>query len=367
MDAGAQWQQSVNPALPLQACQQALKSGYVILKFHGHFDRIALFVIIIQGLSNKETTTMGKLKTAVIGVGYLGKFHAEKYAAHADCDLVAVVDTNKDTAREIAGKHGVQALTDYKELLGRVDAVSIATPTSVHHEIARSFLENGTHVLIEKPMTVTVDEADDLIELAMQKDRLIQVGHMERFNAAMMDIDKILETPTFIESHRLAPFNPRATDVNVVLDLMIHDIDIILEIVKSEIKEMRASGTDVLTSSTDIANARLEFENGCVANVTASRVSAKTERKIRIFQHNAYISVDFHNRVLTIYRKGSKEMHPGIPEIISEESAYENSDALNLEIVAFIDSIKNGTPVIVSGEDGRRALHTAVRISTLLN
>ena len=310
---------------------------------------------------------MNKLTTAVIGVGYIGKFHADKYAAHEDCDLIAVVDANADTARQIADKHGVQALTDYKQLLGKVDAVSITAPTSLHHEIARDFLENGSHVLIEKPITVTVDEADDLIELALVNDRLIQVGHLERFNAALIDIGETLEKPTFIESHRLAPFNPRATDVNVVLDLMIHDIDIILDIVKSDIKDMRVSGTQVLTSSTDIANARLEFENGCVANITASRVSAKTERKIRIFQHNAYISVDFHNRVLSIYKKGDKEIHPGIPEIIREESTCENNDALNLEIVAFIDSIKNGTPIIVSGEDGRRALDTAIRISALLN
>jgi len=309
---------------------------------------------------------MSKLKTAVIGVGYLGKFHAEKYATLDKSELIAVVDANADTAKEIADKYGCQALTDYHELLGKVDAVSIAAPTTMHHQIARDFLENDTHVLIEKPITVTVDQADDLIELAITNDLMIQVGHLERFNAALMDLSGVLETPTFIESHRLAPFNPRATDVNVVLDLMIHDIDIILDIVKSDIKEMRASGTPVLTNSTDIANVRLEFENGCVANVTASRVSAKTERKMRIFQHNAYISVDFHNRELDIYKKGDKEMHPGIPEIVSEKSTYDNSDALKLEITAFLDSIQHGTPILVSGEDGRRALDAAIQISALL-
>jgi predicted dehydrogenase len=309
---------------------------------------------------------MGKLKTAVIGVGYLGKFHADKYAALDNSELVAVVDANADTAKDIADKHGVQALTDYHELLGKVDAVSIAAPTTLHHQIARDFLEHNCHVLIEKPITVTVDEADDLIELALSHDLLIQVGHLERFNAALMDLGDQLKAPTFIESHRLSPFNPRATDVNVVLDLMIHDIDIILNIVKSDIKEMRVSGTKVLTDSTDIANARLEFEDGCVANVTASRVSAKTERKMRIFQNDAYISVDFHNRVLNIYKKGDKEMHPGIPEIISQESTYENNDALNLEIIAFLDSIQHGAPVIVSGEDGRRALDAAIQISAML-
>ncbi len=309
---------------------------------------------------------MSKLKTAVIGVGYLGKFHAEKYAALEKSDLIAVVDANAETAKEIADKYGVKALTDYHELLGKVDAVSIAAPTTMHHQIARDFLEHDTHVLIEKPITVTVDQADDLIELAIANDLMIQVGHLERFNAALMDLSGTLETPTFIESHRLAPFNPRATDVNVILDLMIHDIDIILDIVKSDIKEMRASGTQVLTNSTDIANVRIEFENGCVANVTASRVSVKTERKMRIFQHNAYISVDFHNRELSIYKKGDKEIHPGIPEIVSEISTYDNSDALNLEINAFLDSIHHGTPILVSGEDGRRALDAAIKISALL-
>ena len=307
-----------------------------------------------------------KLRTAVIGVGYLGKFHAEKYAMLEKSDLVAVVDADESTAKEIADKYGVQALTDYHELLGKVDAVSIATPTTTHHQIARDFLEHNCHVLIEKPITVTVDQADDLIELAITNDLMIQVGHLERFNAALMDLSGTLETPTFIESHRLAPFNPRATDVNVILDLMIHDIDIILDIVKSDIVEMRASGTPVLTNTTDIANVRIEFENGCVANVTASRVSAKTERKMRIFQHNAYIAVDFHNRELHIYKKGDKEMHPGIPEIVAEKSTYDNSDALKLEITAFLDSIHHGTPILVSGEDGRRALDAAIKISALL-
>ena len=309
---------------------------------------------------------MSKLKTAVIGVGYLGKFHAEKYATLDNCELLAVVDVDTDAAHAVANKHGVKALTDYKNLLGKVDAVSIAAPTTLHHKIARDFLEHNTHVLIEKPIAVTVAEADDLIELASSNNLLIQVGHLERFNTALLGMEDILGEVKFIESYRIAPFNPRATDVNVVLDLMIHDIDIILDIVKSDIKDMRVSGTNILTQSTDIANARLEFENGCVANVTASRVSAKTERKMRIFQNNAYISVDFHNHVLHVHKKGDREMYPGIPEIVSEQSTYENNDALLLEITAFLDSIQNGTPVIVDGKDGRRALDAAIRISALL-
>ena len=310
---------------------------------------------------------MSKIKTAVIGVGYLGKFHADKYAELPNSELIAVVDANEETAKAIADKHNIEALTDYQSLLGKVDAVSIAAPTTLHYQIAKDFLSNGAHVLIEKPITVTVDEADELIDLAKANKRLIQVGHLERFNAAILDLDQVLEQPVFIESHRLAPFNPRATDVNVVLDLMIHDIDIILNIVRSEVKSIAASGTPVLTSSTDIANARLEFENGCVANVTASRVSMKTERKMRLFQPDSCITIDFHNRALNIYQKGDQEMFPGIPEIESKESVYENNDALKAEIIAFLDSIETGTQTLVSGEDGRRALATAIEISKLLS
>ena len=310
---------------------------------------------------------MRKIKTAVIGVGYLGKFHADKYASLPNCELIAVVDANADTAKAIAAKLNVQGLIDYKSLLGKVEAVSIAAPTTLHYQIAKDFLAHGSHVLIEKPITVTVEEADELIELAQKHKRLIQVGHLERFNAAILDLDKFISQPVFIESHRLAPFNPRATDVNVVLDLMIHDIDIILDIVDSDVKSIAASGAKILTQSTDIANVRLEFENGCVANVTASRVSMKTERKMRLFQADSCITVDFQNRTMKMYSKGEKEMFPGIPEIISQESVYENNDALKIEIIAFLDSIENGTPVKVTGEAGRRALATAIHISKLVS
>ena len=310
---------------------------------------------------------MRKIKTAVIGVGYLGKFHADKYAALPNSELIAVVDANAETVKAIAAKLNVQGLTDYQSLLGNVEAVSIAAPTTLHFNIAKDFLSHGSHVLIEKPITVTVEEADELIELARKNKRLIQVGHLERFNAALLDLDKEITQPVFIESHRLAPFNPRATDVNVVLDLMIHDIDIILDIVRSDVKTIAASGAKVLTNSTDIANVRLEFENGCVANVTASRISMKTERKMRLFQADSCITVDFQNRVMKMYSKGKKEMFPGIPEIISQENVYENNDALKVEIIAFLDSIENGTPVKVNGEAGRRALATAIHISKLIS
>ncbi len=309
---------------------------------------------------------MTKLKCAVIGTGYLGKFHAEKYASLPDCELVAVVDINEQAAKDVAEKHGAEALTDYQSLLGKVDAVSIVVPTTLHHQVSKDFLNAGAHVLVEKPITVTVEEADELIAIAKEKKLILQVGHLERFNPAVMGLGKLEDKPLFIESHRLSPFNPRANDVSVVLDLMIHDIDIILAIVDSEVERMEASGTAVLTKGTDIANARLTFKNGCVANVTASRISMKMERKMRMFRPNSYISIDFQNRVLTKHFAGTKEMFPGVPEIETEKSVFENGDALLEEIKHFVDCIHTGNTPDVSGEAGRRALATAIEITKLL-
>lgn len=310
---------------------------------------------------------MSSLKCAVVGVGYLGKFHAEKYAALPDCELVAVVDTDLATAQAIAEKTACQALTDYRELLGRVDAVSIVVPTSLHHQVAKDFLTGGAHVLVEKPITVTVAEADELVRIAEEKRRTLMVGHLERFNAALLALDLTEDKPIFIESHRLAPFKPRANDVSVVLDLMIHDIDIILDLVDCEVDRIDAKGVPVLTGDIDIANARISFKNGSVANVTASRVSQKVERKMRMFMPKAYISVDFQNRVLTRHRKGEGEMFPGIPEIVSEESVFEGGDALLEEIKHFVACIRNRREPLVSGHAGRRALATATEITRLLN
>ena len=309
---------------------------------------------------------MNALTCAVVGTGYLGKFHAEKYAALEGCDLVAVVDSNLEAAQGVAEKNRTQAVTDYRELLGKVDAVSIVVPTSLHFQVARDFLDAGSHVLVEKPITVTVEEADELIDLARKRDRRLMVGHLERFNAALLGLDLVREKPLFIESHRLAPFNPRANDVSVVLDLMIHDIDIILDIVDSEVERIDAKGVTVLTSDTDIANARITFRNGSVANVTASRASLKVERKMRMFMPNRYISVDFQNRVLAQYRKGEREMFPGVPEITSEESVFENGDALMEEIRHFVECIREGREPLVSGIAGLRALATATEITRLL-
>jgi predicted dehydrogenase len=306
------------------------------------------------------------IRTAVVGVGYLGKYHAEKYARLDDSQLVAVVDTDPRIAAEVAARHNTRSLTDYRQLLGQVDAVSIVVPTSLHYAVARDFLTHGAHVLLEKPITETIQQADELIELARKHERILQVGHLERFNAAILALDDIIEEPRFIESHRLSPFKTRATDVNVILDLMIHDIDIILNLVGSELQNIDASGAKVLSNTIDIANARLGFANGCIANVTASRISLKAERKMRIFQSDCYISVDFQNRILSRHARGSGESAPGIPNIESRETIYENDDALQSEIIAFLAAIKNNTPPLVSGEDGRRALQTATQITQLL-
>ncbi len=310
---------------------------------------------------------MTKLKTAVIGVGYLGKFHTQKYASLEDSELVAVCDTSQDVARSIAEEHGIEVFHDYQQLLGKVDAVSIVVPTQKHFEVASFFLKNNIHVLLEKPITSTVDEAAKLVALAEANKLVFQIGHLERFNPAIMALEDILKQPLFIESNRIAPFNPRGADVNVVLDLMIHDIDIILDFVASPIKHISANGVKVLSQDVDIANARIEFESGCVANVTSSRVSTKSERKMRLFQQDAYISIDFQDKKLAIHRKGSGEMFPGISDVNSEECTFEQGDALLSEISSFLDCIKNNKEPVVSGKAGMRALETAIEITRLLN
>jgi predicted dehydrogenase len=310
---------------------------------------------------------MKKIRCAVIGVGYLGQFHAEKYACLPNAELVAVVDASSSRAEEVAAKvGGVRAFTDYRQLLGMVDAVSIVVPTQLHHEVARAFLDHGVHVLLEKPITTTLAEADDLVALAAERRVVLQVGHLERFNPVIMALDGVLNRPGFIESIRIAPFKPRGTDVNVVLDLMIHDIDIIQHLVGSPVKQINSIGAPVFTEEEDIANARILFENGCVANVTASRISFKSERRMRIFQPDAYINVDFQNKKVAIFRKGEGEMVSGVPNVAMEEKVFEQSDALYAEIEAFLSSVATGRPAVVTGEDGRRALETALMINKKL-
>lgn len=309
---------------------------------------------------------MSKIKTAVIGVGYLGKFHAQKYAQLESSELVAVCDASLEIAQAIANEHDVPAFTNYHDLIGKVDAVSIVVPTQKHYEVAKVFLENKIHVLLEKPITSTVAEAEELVKIAEQNKCVFQIGHLERFNPAVLALENELKQPLFIESNRIAPFNPRGADVNVVLDLMIHDIDIILDFARSPVKHIDANGVAVISKEIDIANARITFENGCVANVTASRVSMKSERIMRIFQHDAYISIDFQNKKLAVHKKGDGEMYPGIANIESNDRSFEQGDALYSEIEAFLYSIKNNEPPVVSGQAGLLALQTATKISELL-
>lgn len=320
---------------------------------------------LIKKIGTKQV--MKKTKCAVIGVGYLGKFHAEKYAALANAELVAVCDKNQERCEEIAKKLNCAAVTDYQELIGKVDAVSIVVPTTHHYETTKFFLENNIHTLVEKPITTTVQEADVLIAIAKKNHLVLQVGHLERFNTVLLAAENVLDHPRYIESSRLAMFNPRGADVNVMLDLMIHDIDIIQYLINSPIREIRANGASVLTKDIDIASARIQFENACVANVIASRVSLKAERKMRIFQHDAYVFLDFQEKIVSTHRKGTGEMFPGIPEIVKEEQIVDKGDAIRDEIIAFIDSIQQGKPAAVSGEDGRRALATAIEITHLVN
>lgn len=306
---------------------------------------------------------MSILRTAVIGVGYLGNFHAQKYAALPGIELVGVVDNDPKRAAEIAAAVGTQAYSDHRELIGRVDAVSVVVPTQFHHEVARDFLSAGVHVLIEKPITVTIAEADELISIADQQQVVFQVGHLERFNPVLVALEGVLNGPLFIESVRIAPFKPRGTDVNVVLDLMIHDIDLIQHIVGSPVERIDAIGAPVFTGEEDIANARIVFENGCVANVTASRISLKSERKMRIFQRDAYITLDFQNRKVLVAQKGAGEMLPGIPNVKVNERELGEADALMNEIHSFIEAIRQGIQPRVSGRAGRMALETALKIN----
>ncbi|MGH8243322.1 MAG: Gfo/Idh/MocA family protein [Steroidobacteraceae bacterium] len=309
---------------------------------------------------------MTRLRCAVVGAGYLGRFHAQKYVALADCELVGVADPSPEARKRLQGELGAAGFADHRDLLGAVDAVSIATPTALHHAVARDFLEAGAHVLVEKPITSTADEARELIELAARGRRVLQVGHLERFNPVIVAVAGELTSPRFVESNRLAPFKPRGTDVSVVLDLMIHDIDLIEHIVRSPIASIDAVGAPVFTDEIDIANARIRFENGCVADVTASRISLKAERKLRVFQADAYLSIDLQQKLLTIVRKPASIGEGELPKVDLEERSFDQGDALLAEIRSFVDAVRSGGRPVVSGEDGLRALETATRIAELV-
>jgi predicted dehydrogenase len=312
---------------------------------------------------------MKKLRVGVVGAGYLGTFHAEKYAGIEGVELAGVVDNTLETAKGVAQRFGSKAYNDYRDLMGVVDAVSIVVPTQLHFPISRDFLENDVDVLIEKPMTETLEEADALIQIADSRGRIIQVGHLERFNPAVVALAEILERPLFIESERLhipkqakKGEKARGTEVDVVLDLMIHDIDIVLSLVKSQIESIHALGVPVITSNVDIANARLVFENGCVANITASRISLKNMRKIRVFQKDTYVSADLANHEMAVFRKDGKGSSLPIPGVSFEVNNFDKADALKSELEAFVHSVRSREVPAVSGKDGRNALGVALSI-----
>lgn len=307
-----------------------------------------------------------KLRAAVIGVGYLGRFHAQKYAALPGCELVGVADAFLPTAEKVAAELACRATNDFRTLFGQIDVVSIAATTEQHYAIARECLAAGLHVLVEKPITVTVAQADELIALADQHQRVLQVGHLERFNPAWLAARPKMTQPMFIEAHRMAPFKPRGIDVSVILDLMIHDLDLILPLVNSPIKELRASGVPVLTDGVDIANVRIEFANGCVANLTASRTSTAAMRRMRLFQPQGYMSIDFGERTISMSRKADALMEGESP-ITTERSQEPPGDALMTEIIAFTDSVRQQKPAVVSGRDGRAALAVALDIEKLIS
>jgi predicted dehydrogenase len=302
-----------------------------------------------------------KIAAAVVGVGYLGKFHAEKYADSEKATLVAVADIDKGRADAVASQLGVAAFSDYRELLGRIQCVSVAVPTRLHYEVASYFLKAGVDVLVEKPIASDIRQGRELVDLAGAGELVLQVGHLERFNPAIRRIEDVIQEPRFVECHRLAPFVERGTDVDVVLDLMIHDIDVIASLVGSTVDRVEAVGVAVLTDKPDIANARITFSNGCIANVTASRVSIKRERKIRVFQPDAYLSIDYDQRRAQIFHKPPPG--GGWMDIRAEIIEIKEADALADEIDSFLDCVRTRSLPLVSGAEGLRALEIASMIS----
>lgn len=308
-----------------------------------------------------------KLRAAVVGVGYLGNFHVQKYLALPDVELVAVVETNNERRAEIEQKYNIPAYANYRDICGLVDLVSIVVPPDRHFEVAHEFLTAGVHVLVEKPVTETVAEAQTLITLASQQERLFQVGHLERFNPAVIALRERVSSPRSIDAQRFAPYKARGTEVDVVLDLMIHDIDIVLNLVDSELVKIDSSGDSVVTGDIDIAHARLEFADGCVAKLAASRVSQDQVRAMTIRQPHSYISVDYMNHVLLvgeIDERGHADEHK---EISFETHQLSGKDVLMAEIRSFVEAVQQGSRPQVTGEDGKRALEVAVEISRGIN
>jgi len=303
---------------------------------------------------------MRKLRVGVIGVGHLGQHHARVYASLPGSMLAGVMDIKPERARLIGERHGVPVYPDPAALLKQVDAVSVAVPTSAHHAIVKTCLDAGVHVLVEKPIAVTPVEAQELVGLARKRGCVLQVGHVERFNPVVRAVRPSIGKPGFIECHRLSPFGERGTDVDVVLDLMIHDLDMVLSFGPGPVEEVRAAGVPVLSSTIDIANARIAFGSGCVANLTASRVSMTRQRRLRLFQRDAYVSVDYHTRQGVICRRMVRPGEP--PKIEVEQVQGGDEEPLKLQLAAFLHSVAAGTPPAVSGEDGAAALTLAHQV-----
>jgi len=308
---------------------------------------------------------MKKLRTAVIGVGYLGRFHAQKYAQLENSELIAVVDVNEEQGRAVAEELSLPFYTDPEAVLDKVDAVSIVVPTVNHYAIAKMFLEHDIHVLLEKPFAATLEEARELKTLAEDKKLCLQIGHLERFNVVFTEFKALIDRPRFIENIRIAPFPKRGTDVDVVLDLMIHDIDLILAVVQEFPSKIQAVGVPILSPSNDLANARLEFPGGCVANLTASRVSDKAERKMRIFQQGLYLSLDYGTgQARRLKVAESLELSP--EDLKPETYQLERGDALLLEITSFLESVATQSPVAVPALAGLQAMEVAWEIKRQL-
>jgi predicted dehydrogenase len=303
-----------------------------------------------------------KIKVGVVGVGYFGQFHAEKYAKMEGAELVGVADMDGARAREIAQRCRTQPFARYTDLFEKVQAVSIAVPTPFHYSITKECFSHGIDVLLEKPISSTLEEADQLVHLAESKGLILQVGHLERFNGALSGIEARVQHPWFIESHRSGPFTGRGAEVDVVLDLMVHDLDIVLSLVKSRVGQFQAVGFPVLTHTSDVANARIEFENGCTASLTASRVSEEKIRKTRIFQPEGILSIDTLSQKLFLSKKAVSPGTEKVPEMVTEEIPVKKTDPLEAEIHSFLRCVRDRMDPQVSGKDGRRALMLALQI-----
>ncbi len=304
-------------------------------------------------------TTDVKLKVGVIGIGRMGAYHVEKYAAIPDVELIGIADIDFDKARETAARFNTKAYGDYRELAPMIQAATVAVPTSLHYEVACDLLEAGVHLLVEKPLATNLEQIDKMRDIASRKGLTLMPGHVERFNAALAAVKKAISNPRFIEVHRLNMFTPRGTDVDVVLDLMIHDLDIVFDLVPYPVEEVFAIGVPVMTPRIDIANCRLHFGKKCVANLTASRVSQEVLRKIRIFQPNSYMSIDYAGQRVEIVHRKIEENEPSLS---GETLDLQKGDALQKEIEAFIESVRNSTPPPVTVEHAREVLRVALAI-----